>query len=132
MKSLMLIVEAREAVASIRTALGSTGAPVPPWLSFSGRWPWVTPPCQSTGEVKGSTAPQVALGVPGLHDPHDLVPRGVLGVVGRRDVDRVALVQRDAPIGPGRGHRHVPRHGAGRLEVLRLRAEQLARLAAAL
>src|SRR5947208_9371802 len=54
MKSLMLIVEARAAVASIRTASGSAGAPVPPWLLFSGRWPWVTTPCQSTGSANGS------------------------------------------------------------------------------
>src|SRR4051794_7167717 len=30
---------------------------LPPWLSFSGRWPCVRTPCQSTGEVNGSTAP---------------------------------------------------------------------------
>src|SRR3954449_6821770 len=39
---------------SMRVASGSTGRPVPPWLSFSGRWPWVTTPCQSTSSVNGS------------------------------------------------------------------------------
>src|SRR4051795_1583661 len=57
MKSLMSTVETRAPDDSIRTALGSAAAPVPPWKSFSGRWPWVTTPCQSTGVTNGSTAP---------------------------------------------------------------------------
>src|SRR4051812_45252820 len=34
---------------------GNAGRPPPPWLSFSGRWPCVTTPCQSTRPANGST-----------------------------------------------------------------------------
>src|SRR3954447_3875492 len=59
MKSLMSTVETLRP-ASIRLAFGRIGWPAPPWLSFLGRWPWLTTPCQSTGVVKGSFAPASA------------------------------------------------------------------------
>ena len=49
-------------------------------------------------------------------------------VVGRRHRQHVAPPDADAPLGGGRGHRHVPRHRARGLEVLRLGAEQPHRL----
>src|SRR3954465_8567927 len=39
---------------SERVTSGSTGRPLPPWLSFSGRWPFVPAPRQSTRWEKGS------------------------------------------------------------------------------
>ena len=61
--------------------------PVPPWLSFSGRCPWVIWPRVSTGWANGSFRRRLVgpVGVPGEHDPHRLVPRGRSRVVRRRD-----------------------------------------------
>src|SRR3954469_6148794 len=40
--------------ATVVRASGSTDLPVPPWLSFSARWPCVTTPCQSIVCANGS------------------------------------------------------------------------------
>ena len=61
------------------------------------------------------------------HDRHRLVPRRRARVVGARDREHVALLDRHAPVGRRRGHRDVPRHGAGRLVVVGARAEDLDR-----
>src|SRR5436190_15708492 len=42
-------------------ASGNVAAPVPPWLSFSGRWPCVTAPRASIGWVNGSGAPAIGV-----------------------------------------------------------------------
>ena len=59
------------------------GAGLPPWLSFSARWPCVSTPGTSTGVVNGSSPARVVDRHPHDHDPHRLVPRRVLRVVRR-------------------------------------------------
>ena len=59
------------------------------------------------------------------HDRHRLVPRRRARVVGARHREHVALLDRHAPVRRRRRHRHVPRHRAGRLVVVRARAEDL-------
>ena len=71
---------------------------LPPWLSFSGRWPWVGLPGQSTRCLERVRA-RAGVGHVGDHDPHRLVPGGALGVVGGGDLERVALAQLDLPVG---------------------------------
>ena len=78
-------------LASVR-ASRSLGRGLPPWLSFSARWPWVSSPRVSTFDLNGSLAFGLCRRRTRHHDPHRLVPGRPARVVGGRDVQPVALL----------------------------------------